>query len=113
MTDNPNNLILISVSIYAISPLTDVQIVSSTTAGDKEISWSSSHVIQTFMPDDSCRKWRKAYHFIKLPDLYQKYKDIKIHVFIWNRGKNNFYMDDFSVKTMEANPIIYWMLEKI
>ena len=112
MTDNPNNLILISVAVYPIEPITDVQVVATITEGDKEICWSSSHV-SDFMPDDSCHQWRKAYHFIKLPDLYQNGRNLKVHVFIWNRGRNNFYMDDFSVRTIEANPIIYWMLEKI
>ncbi|HTA28389.1 MAG TPA: glycosyltransferase family 39 protein, partial [Bacteroidia bacterium] len=67
MTDNKHNLILISVSIYPLEKLKDVDIVSVIKSGNREIYWSSNPVSR-FISDDSCRTWGKGYHAIKLPD---------------------------------------------
>jgi hypothetical protein len=112
MISNKNNYILISVALYPLETLKDVDIVSSLESDGKEIYWSATPV-STFLEDNTCRKWMKAYHSIKLPDIDTRCPSIKVKIYIWNRGKKNFYMDYFSIGTIAANPIIYWAIEKI
>ena len=111
MIKNRDNLILISVALYSKESLKDVAVVAVVSSGDKQLFYGS-YKASDFMQKDTCCVWVKAYHGIKLPDVYLEYPDIKVKVYIWNSGKKNFYMDDFSVRTIDGNPLIYWLLEK-
>jgi len=112
MTDNKHNLIFVSLSVYPLSTMKDVEIVCELQSGGKQIHYSGTPVSE-FISDTTRHQWVKAYHAIKLPDINLNYPDIKVKVYIWNRGKRNFYMQDFAVRTIEGNPIIYWLVEKI
>lgn len=112
MTKSRNNLILVSLSIFPLESMKDVEIVSLLKAGDKDIYYGATPATD-FIADSVRGRWVKAYHAIKLPDIYLNYWDVTVKVYLWNRGKRNFYMDDFSVKTIKGNPLIYWMIEKI
>jgi hypothetical protein len=48
-----------------------------------------------------------------LSDLDINHPDINVKIYIWNKGRKKFYLDDFEVKTMKNNPIIYGLDEKI
>jgi len=111
MIKNRNNLIMISLSLYPLGTMKDVQIVSEVVSGNKSLFWSATHVNE-FFPETTVKKWVKAYHSIKLPDIDLNNPNVIVKVYIWNQGKRNFYMDDFEVKTIEANPLIYWMIDK-
>jgi len=112
MTTSKSNLILITISLYPLENMRDVLIVASLESHGKEISWSATPVSE-FIQDSTQHKWVNAYHAINLKDIHLNYPDVKVHVYIWNKGKKNFYMDDFGVRTMEGNPFIYWLTNKI
>jgi len=112
MTTNRNVIILVSVTLYPLESLKDVLIVTSLKANDKEISWSATPVSE-FIPDSAKCSWMKAYHAINLLSNYINYPGIKVQVYIWNKGRKNFYMDDFSVRTIYGNPYLYGLIEKI
>jgi hypothetical protein len=112
MTSNKHNSILISLALYPLDTLKDVEIVTSLESGSKQIAWGSTRVSE-FITPGTMRQWVKAYHVIQLEESYSKYPNMKIKVYIWNRGRKKFYMDDFTVRAIEGNPIAYGLIDKI
>jgi len=50
---------------------------------------------------------------LKMQDVHLDVPDLLIKVYIWNKGRKRFYMDDFTIKTFKGNPIIYGLMQKI
>lgn len=109
---NKNDIIEVSLEVYPLEKLEDVLLVTSLEMGGKTIEWRATPVTR-FMPDTLRNKWVKAYHTLKLQDLKTNYPRMDLRVYLWNKGKKNFYMDDFSVKVVKGNPVIYGLFEKI
>jgi len=111
MTTNPQNIILISVSVYPLETMKDVVIAASFDSGGKNLYWGASPVSNFINPDEH-DKWVKAYHTLQLPGTCLNYKDIKVNIYIWNKGRRNFYIDDFTVRSIAGNPIAFGQSEK-
>ena len=112
MASNRHDLFLVTLNIYPLKKLKDVELAASIESGGKQIYWSATKVSQ-FIPADSTGKWMKAYHIFQLPENFLNYPDLKVKVFIWNKDKCIFYMDNFAVRSIEGNPIVYGLIEKI
>ncbi|HXP49597.1 MAG TPA: hypothetical protein VN922_06580, partial [Bacteroidia bacterium] len=109
---NKNDVIEVSLEVYPLDTLTDVKIVSVLESEGKTIEWRATPV-NSFIADTIRRKWVKVYHTMKLQDMDINYPNMQLKVYMWNRGKKKFYMDDFSVKVVKGNPVIYGLFEKI
>jgi hypothetical protein len=113
MITNKHDLILVSVALYPLGTMKDIELVISIeTSGGKQISWSATPV-SAFIPDSVHGKWMEAYYAFNVSSISIDSPNMKVKVYIWNRGKRNFYMDDFAVKTMEGDPYIYWLTNRI
>ncbi|MGP8216721.1 MAG: hypothetical protein ACLQQ4_14245 [Bacteroidia bacterium] len=112
MSWGKNDVIKVSLELYPMDTLNNVDIVSTLESNGKTIDWRSTPV-NKFIADTARKQWVKVYHTIKLQDIDIHYPEVLLKVYIWNRGKKKFYMDDFSVETMKGNPVIYGLFQKI
>ncbi len=112
MITNRNYLLTASAEVYPLGPMDDVFIVFVIERQGKTICWSGS-TIKDFIMYGVKKKWVKAYHALQLSDFDIDYPDVDVKIYIWNKGRKKFYLDDFEVKTMKGNPIIYGLSEKI
>lgn len=104
--------IIVSLELYPLETLNDVLLVASFESGGKQIGWTATQA-NKFIADDTRKKWVKAYHLFQLPAEFRNRTDIKVKVYIWNKGKKSFYMDNFTVRAMQGNPIACGLIEKI
>jgi hypothetical protein len=54
-----------------------------------------------------------AHHSIKLSDIPLNHNKIKLKVYIWNKGRESFFIDNFKIELRDGNPVIYGLTEKI
>ncbi|HWY98115.1 MAG TPA: hypothetical protein VNY36_03420, partial [Bacteroidia bacterium] len=109
-----NDIIQVSVELYPLDTSKEVFLVTSLESDGKQIegSWHATEA-KNFMADTLRKKWIKAYHAFKLQDANLRYPNLSLKVYIWNRGRRQFYMDNFTVKTLKGNPVIYGLIQKI
>jgi hypothetical protein len=112
MAHNKNDFIAISLEVYPLETLNDAIIVMESTVDGKTIDWRSEPV-SSFIPDNTYRKWMKVWYTVRLSNANINQGDVLVKAFIWNKGKKDFYMDDFTVKILKGNPVIYGLFEKI
>jgi hypothetical protein len=106
------NIVMVSADVYPLGNMDDVMLVSELQSGGKTIDWRATP-ISDFIMIGTRKHWVKVYHSIKLQDIYLKYPDIKVKTYFWNKGKRNFFIDDFAVRTMKGNPIVYSLFQKL
>ncbi len=107
-----NDLIDISVDIYPLDFVReDILIISSLSSKGKVIDWRAANFEDYVLSDTA--EWTKIYYSVKLSDIYLKYPDIDCSIYIWNKNKLNFLVDDFNIKTRKGNKIIYGLLKKM
>jgi hypothetical protein len=112
MSWGKNDIIDISLEIYPLDTLYDASIVSSLESNGNVTSWSETK-ISKFIPDTLRKSWIKVHHSLKLQDIHNIRAGELLKVYIWNKGRNRFYMDDFEVKTFKGNAVIYGLIQKI
>ena len=114
MIYNKNNFIDLSVQVYIHGNSDSVLLVSSLEESKgNTIDWRAT-TFNTFIdPSEPFKKWVTIHHSIKLSDIYLNYKNIEFSAYIWNRGKHDFFIDDFTIKLRQGNPVIYGLYEKI
>lgn len=110
---NENNFLDISVKAKAIDCIDDVVLVASLETDDKNIYWGGTDFSRFVMPNQIDNNWITIYHSIKLSDANLNYENIKLKVYVWNKGKKNFVIDDFEINIRTGNPVIYGLNEKI
>ena len=107
---NENNFIDISLQAYLPQNYDEIILVTSLEKDIENIHWSGTP-FNTFERIDSTSKWVKIFHTVKVSDIPIDDKMI-LKVYIWNKGKHTFAIDDFKIIIREGNPIIYSLLEK-
>lgn len=112
MISNRHNSIYVSVELLPLESLNDVFIVSVLTSKGKTIDWRATPVNDCITPYNT-PKWQKGYHAIRLSDINLNHPNIKANIYVWNKGKRNFYLSGFEIKAIEDNPVIYGLFEKI
>ena len=111
---NENNFIDISVAAKEIDRKSDIILVAVLEHNGQQIHWGGTNFKKFILENsDSKDNWINIHHTIKLSDADLSYSDIRLKIYIWNKGKNRFFIDDFCVKLREGNPVIYGLNEKI
>jgi hypothetical protein len=110
---NENNFIDIAVKCYYSVSMDDIILVASLDAKNESVGWTG-YPFTTFVSSDSTKNhWFTVYCTLKLSDAYQHNRHILFKTYIWNRGRQNLIIDDFTIKLRIGNPIIYGLFEKI
>jgi len=109
-----NDFIDISVKIkYLAKSDASAVLVSTLESGNKNFHWSGTEFRSFVNINDVTTKWQTIHHSIKLSDIYLNYRNIKLNIYVWNKNKEQFLIDDFKIKPRTGNPIIYGLINKI
>ncbi|MBI4647489.1 MAG: glycosyltransferase family 39 protein [Bacteroidia bacterium] len=109
---NKNNFIDISLKAKSFNGFNDVILVSSLESNGENIFWGGTSFDKFALSDSTKDKWSTIHHSMKLSDIYINYRNILLKIYIWNKGKNTFFIDDFIIKLRQGNPVIYGLNEK-
>jgi hypothetical protein len=108
-----NDFIDFSVKVFLLDQDCKASLVSSLDSKGKNIHWAATAFDKFFTDQVPDGKWITIHHSLKLSDINTDNRDIQLKVYIWNKGKNNFLIDDFKVKLRSGNPVVYGLFEKI
>ncbi len=108
-----NNFIDISVKVCLPDKDCKASLVSSLDSEGRNIHWAGTSFDKFITDDFKKEKWITIHHSVKLSDIDISKRDVKLKVYIWNKGKNNFLIDDFTIKVRSGNPVVYGLLEKL
>ena len=86
-----------------IQPTNDVRIVCSIEKNDSIIKWTN----ESFSKYTVDTLWNKVHFITVIPDNLILEKNTKIKIYIWNKSKNNFNVDDFNIKFYDCS-FDYW-----
>jgi hypothetical protein len=105
---NKNNFIDISVKAFLPEEYDDIVLVASLESKGNNIYWDGMP-FDRFVQKDllADRPWVTIHHSIKLSDIYLNYPDIQLKIYVWNKGRHNFLLDDFTILLRSGNPLIY------
>ncbi len=110
---NKNNFIDISLKVNSNDILQETLIVAAIESNNKSIHWSSSSFEDFNINGTRKNRWFSVHHSIKLSDIELNITNPQLKIYIWNKGRDHMYIDDFKIQTREGNPIIYGLIEKI
>ena len=110
---NENDFIDVSVKVKSIDSLDGVVLVTTLSVGDDNVYWGGVDFSNFTLLNKIENEWVTIHSSVKLSDIDISYRDIKVKVYIWNKGKRNLFIDDFEVNLRLGNPIIYGLNEKI
>lgn len=111
ISTSKNDLILVSISLLPLKNLNDVLLVSTIESKDSTLLWRGTPVSKFLIKDT--KKLQRAYHVIDLSSFNGYKPDLKVKIYIWNKGKKNFCMNDFKISTLPGNPVLYGLWEKL
>ncbi|MDQ3192901.1 MAG: hypothetical protein M3Q58_15010 [Bacteroidota bacterium] len=105
-----NDFLDISVKILPMENLEEILLVSVLESMGKTIEWRGTPINQNEFKIQG--DWIKTFQSVKLSDITYIPNDTRVKVFIWNKSKNKFLMDDFEIKVREGNPLLYGIFEE-
>ena len=107
----PYDYIDISAKIFTTETQNDILMVAELIQNDSTIKWNGIN-INSFTP--KAQQWNSIYNSIMIPAFTTKeLRNTKLKVYIWNKSKSIFFVDDYSIKIRKGNQYIYGIYEKI
>jgi hypothetical protein len=110
---NKNNFIDISVKVKAKGAIDELVLVGLLESNGQNIYWGGTELKEFSLLQLENSDWISLHHSIKLSDIHIKHNDILVKIFIWNKGRNNFLIDNFKISLRKGNPIIYGLYHSI
>jgi len=110
--ENENNFIDVSLNARSATSLEGIKLVTSLDSKNDNFYYDDCDLSVFTINDSLTGEWQTCHQSLKLSDIYQKHPQIILHIFIWNRSKKDFYIDDFKISLREGNPRIYGLVEK-
>lgn len=107
LAPGPNGFIDISVKVFISGPAEEILLVTSLDQENKNIHWSGTPFSAFIQKNMENPGWINVHHSVKLSDIPVRNKKITVKVFIWNKGKSSFQIDDFTITPREGNPVLY------
>ena len=111
--NNKNNFIDISAKVKAKEDIDEVILVASLESNGKNLYWGGTEFREFILTQHENSDWITVHHSIKLSDIYLKHNDILLKIFIWNKNRKHFIIEDIKICLRNGNPIIYGLNEKI
>jgi hypothetical protein len=108
-----NNFIDVSLKVRAVSSPGNAMIVSELEADGELLQWSSSSFEQFVVTDSDSGNWFTVHHSVKLSDIHLRKNKTRLKVYIWNKDRQAFFIDDFEISLRRGNPVLYGLTEKL
>ena len=112
IVENRNNFIDFSCRIKLIDSIYNIEMITSLVQSDSTVYWRSNN-LKDYITTSNSEEWVNLSSSIKMSDIHLQNNDVKLKVYIWNKGKSSFYIDDLSIKLRKGNPIVYGFFEEI
>ena len=114
LADGKNDLIDVSVRIRDLDTLNRSLLVVSFEDEKGIVMWSAVPVKDY---DPGTGEWYTVYHSVRpgrhyRPKILER-RNPEVKVYIWNRGHDQYLMDDFRILARPGNPVLYGLTEKI
>ncbi len=109
---NPNNFLDARIQFHSKTKLNDMLFVLNVKAGDKSVFWKARS-FERFISCSDSLQWYKAYQSAKLSDIRIKDGGLHVRFSIWNKGKNEVWLDNFVISHRTGNPRIYGLIEPL
>ena len=104
-----NDLIDISLAVRDLDSINSSLLVVVLNDGEKQISWTASK-FEWYKPPGS--DWYRVYHTFR-PAVERNLKPLEVHVYLWNKDLQRYYIDDFRIDTRTGNHELFGLLERI
>ncbi len=108
-----NNFIDISIRAKQVTGMQDAVLVASLESEGKAVYWGGSNFSNFILSDSLVKRWESVHYSLKLSDINLNYKDLVFKVYIWNKGRQSFIVDNILISRREGNPLLYWLVEPI
>ncbi len=108
-----NNYIDVSVRAKTDTDVSEILLITTLESEDGVVHFSGADFRSFINQGVDSTEWITVYHSLKLADINLDYSSLKLNVFVWNKGKNTFLMDNFRIKVRDGNPYVYGLYEKI
>lgn len=108
-TGHKNNIIDVSLSVRNLDSLNNALLVVSLGGKKKAVAWTSASFSDY---DPGTGEQYTVYHYIR-PGRHFSKRNLELQVYVWNREKNSFLIDDFRVRTRSGNPVLYGLRENL
>ena len=112
MYHHKNNFIDLSAKVFLPEQNAEQLFVITIDTKDSSVIWTGTP-FNLFIPASDTAKWTTVHHSLKLSDAYLNYEALQFNAYVWNQGKQVFFIDDVVIRLRKGNPIIYGLIEKI
>lgn len=99
-------------ALFKNKPENALAVASLTNRRGKLIYWGSSNFVE-FAKTESFPQLISLSHSIKFSDIQGVDSSLMFNTFVWNKGFNDFKIQDFSISARKGNPVIYGLIEDI
>lgn len=108
LVNQKNDIIDVSVNIRNRDSLNLSLLVLGINGKRGLVEWTASR-FQDYDPGEG--EWYTVHHTFRNKRNPGR-KNLQVSVYIWNRDKSSFIIDDFIVRSRKGNPVLYGLLEK-
>ena len=109
---NQNNFIDATIQFNSKTKPNEMLFVLNVKDGDETIFWKA-RPFEQFITNNDSMQWYTAFHSAKLSDIRLNGGELHVRFSIWNKGKNDIWLDNFKVSYRTGNPRIYGLIEPI
>ena len=108
---NNSDFIDFSVKSKSNTTLNDALLVVALESHGESVFWTGSPLEKPLSSDSLHSEWSTTHVSLNLSSIYLNYDSIQLKSLIWNRGKEQFLIDDFKVELRKGNPVVYGTME--
>ncbi|MFW6257656.1 MAG: hypothetical protein ACOC11_02615, partial [Prolixibacteraceae bacterium] len=108
-----NNYIDLSVKVKSESKISEALLIATLESEDEVVHFSGADFKTFVKAATDSNEWYRVFHSLKLSDMNLDFSNLTLKAFVWNKGKNTFLIDDFTIRVREGNPVVYGLYEKI
>jgi hypothetical protein len=99
------DIIDVSLRVKFSTKMCHASIVTSISASDQPLDWSSTNFSEYVDSTNSSQEWLTIHHSICPNELARSTKNAKLSIFVWNADKETFSFDDIRISIRKENPI--------
>ena len=107
-----NNFIDLSMKVNGSDSTDELLLVAILSNNEDEIYWGAASLKEFSIPIKNT-DWKLIMQSIKLSDISEIGSNTMLKVFVWNKSKSHFIIDDIEIKIRAGNPILYSLFNKI
>lgn len=108
-----NNFIDISAEAKTNESFDGIILVSRLDSKGQNIHWAGTRFSEMAVTDSSTGEWQRIHHSIKLSDIDLRHEDILLTIFVWNKDKREFKLDNLKISLRDGNPFLYGLYKKL